>query len=276
MATKTISVMGCGWLGLPLAEKLVNMGYQVKGSTTTTPSKIAVLQEKGIQPFLLSFPENMLQTDLQEFLTADVLVFNLPPSKSSSGANTYEELLTTVLEARPATLQAIVFVSSTSVYPDLNREVYEKDAVASPEASSLMLRCEYRVQHSPEVSSTIIRFGGLMGGSRHPGRFLAGKTEVPNPTGPVNMIHLTDCVNLLSDIIRLEKWGYIFNASAPKHPSREEFYTMAAHQAGLVPPVFSHQGESSFKIINSDLLQKELNFSFQFPDPIQCLASPEF
>lgn len=267
--------MGCGWLGLPLAEKLVTMGYQVKGSTTT-PGKKAVLQEKGIQPFFLSFPENMPKTELQEFLTAEVLVINLPPSRSSYEASTYEQLLATVLEARSTTLKAILFVSSTSVYPDLNREVFEEEALASPEATSLMLRCEYLVQQVPKVTSTIVRFGGLMGGNRHPGRFLAGKTAVPNPTGPVNMIHLADCVALITEILRQQKWGYTFNACAPVHPSREEFYTVAAQQLGLVPPVFSHQEKTSFKLINSDYLQKKLHYSFQFPDPIQCLSSPGF
>ena len=38
-----ISIMGCGWLGLPLAAQLVKAGYNVKGSTTT-PEKLEVLQ----------------------------------------------------------------------------------------------------------------------------------------------------------------------------------------------------------------------------------------
>lgn len=30
----TVSILGCGWLGLPLAEQLLAEGYSVKGSTT--------------------------------------------------------------------------------------------------------------------------------------------------------------------------------------------------------------------------------------------------
>lgn len=32
---KTISILGCGWLGLPLAKKLVENQWIVNGSTTS-------------------------------------------------------------------------------------------------------------------------------------------------------------------------------------------------------------------------------------------------
>ncbi|WP_181306387.1 SDR family oxidoreductase [Rufibacter sp. XAAS-G3-1] len=275
MKQKTISIMGCGWLGLPLAQELVKLGFRVKGSTTT-PGKMALLRAKGIEPFLLSFPENSTKTDLENFLAADVLVFNIPPSRSSNETNAYEALLERVLEAAPPALTSILFVSSTSVYPDLNREVRETDAVATATASSLMLRSEFLVQRVPDKKSTLVRFGGLMGGTRHPGRFLAGKTEVPQPESPVNMIHLTDCVGLLTAIIQQEKWGFTFNACAPEHPSRREFYTHAAGRLSLTPPSFAPQAEDKYKRINSDLIQQELPYTFQFPDPLQCLGSPGF
>ncbi|KAA3438274.1 SDR family oxidoreductase [Rufibacter hautae] len=273
MQKTRISVMGCGWLGFPLAQELVKKGYEVKGSTTT-PAKVDVLQTAGIEPFLLSFPENSSETDLQDFLATDVLVFNLPPSRSATDQNSYEQLLQTVLAAAPAALK-VIFVSSTSVYPDLNREVKEEDAVASPSAASLMLRCEYLVQQAT-AQSTVVRFGGLMGGTRHPGRFLAGKTEVPQPNGPVNMIHLADCVGLLLEILQQEKWGFTFNACAPEHPTRQEFYTLAAKGLGLTPPAFALAEEEKYKIINSDFIQQELDYTFLFPDPLQCLFAPNF
>ena len=30
-----ISILGCGWLGLPLAKSLLAKGYKIKGSTTS-------------------------------------------------------------------------------------------------------------------------------------------------------------------------------------------------------------------------------------------------
>ncbi|WP_066836099.1 NAD(P)-binding domain-containing protein [Rufibacter ruber] len=274
MKPKKIAVLGCGWLGLPLAQELVKKGYRVNGSTTT-PGKLPILQEAGIQPFLLSFPENSSKTELSSFLEAETLVFNLPPSKSQ-GEAAYEQILQTVLAAAPAALQHLLFVSSTSVYPDLNREVVESDAIASPAAASLLLRCEYLVQHIQGITATVVRFGGLMGRQRHPGRWLAGKKDVPLPEGPVNMIHLTDCVQLLTEVLAQEKWGETYNACAPLHPIRQEFYTAAAAALALTPPAFAATTAPRFKQINSDKITADLAYRFHFPDPVACLASIDF
>ena len=31
-----ISILGCGWLGLPLAKELLDRSFEVKGSTTSS------------------------------------------------------------------------------------------------------------------------------------------------------------------------------------------------------------------------------------------------
>ncbi|GAB3814760.1 hypothetical protein GCM10028895_08160 [Pontibacter rugosus] len=62
-----VSIMGCGWLGLPLAEQLVKQGYTVKGSTTTA-AKQALLEEKNIQPYLLNLADEQVDEEqLQDF-----------------------------------------------------------------------------------------------------------------------------------------------------------------------------------------------------------------
>jgi 3-hydroxyisobutyrate dehydrogenase-like beta-hydroxyacid dehydrogenase len=48
-----ISILGCGWLGLPLAKALLENGFAVKGSTTSQ-EKLSVLENSGIQPFLIA------------------------------------------------------------------------------------------------------------------------------------------------------------------------------------------------------------------------------
>ncbi|WP_321539617.1 NAD(P)-binding domain-containing protein [Flavobacterium piscinae] len=47
---KQISILGCGWLGMPLAKHLLQKGYSIKGSTTTE-TKLELLQNEGITPF---------------------------------------------------------------------------------------------------------------------------------------------------------------------------------------------------------------------------------
>ncbi len=64
MALSIISVLGCGWLGLPLAEDLIDKGYKVKGSTTTE-SKLNGFLEKGINPYYINLTPIVQATDIK-------------------------------------------------------------------------------------------------------------------------------------------------------------------------------------------------------------------
>ena len=48
---KSIGVLGCGWLGLPLAKQLVTAGYSVRG-TTTTKEKLTEISRIEINLFI--------------------------------------------------------------------------------------------------------------------------------------------------------------------------------------------------------------------------------
>ncbi|MCJ8166285.1 SDR family oxidoreductase [Pontibacter sp. E15-1] len=266
-----ISVMGCGWLGLPLAEKLVKAGYTVKGSTTT-PEKMDVLLEKGIQPYLLNLQDENLDMDmLQDFLQAKVLVLNIPPHLRSDGGESYLRQMHVLLKAMSgATINRVLFVSSTSVYLDLNRVVTEEDIAYTLEQQpdNMLLQAEQLFQNGDGWMTTVLRFGGLVGDDRKPGRFLAGKKHVPNGDAPVNLIHLDDCLQIMYRIIEQQKWGATFHASADLHPLRKDFYTQAAHALGLTPPEFDAMEKTHFKLINSQKLKDALSYSFLHPDPM--------
>lgn len=267
----TISIMGCGWLGMPLAEQLMLHGYTVKGSTTT-PEKIEVMLEKGIQPFLLDLGSEQLdKAALEDFLDADVLVLNIPPHLRSDGGEAYLSQMHLLLKALLSSLVSrILFISSTSVYQDLNRVVTEEDISFTEEADpdNMLLQAELLFQDREDWVTTIVRFGGLVGGNRQPGRWLAGKKNVLNGDAPVNLIHLDDCVNILYRILEQEKWGKVYNACADGHPLRKEFYTATAQALSLTPPEFADMEETKFKLINSQKLKDELSYTFIHPEPM--------
>ena len=266
-----ISIMGCGWLGLPLAERLVNAGYTVKGSTTT-PHKVDLLQQKGIHPYLLDLQDdNLDKAALTEFLQTQVLILNIPPHLRSDGGEGYLKQMHLLLEfLSDAPVSRVLFVSSTSVYLDLNRVVTEEDISFTEEQQPdhMLLEAERLFQQGEDWLTTVLRFGGLVGDDRRPGRFLAGKKNVPNGDAPVNLIHLDDCVNLLHRIIEEKKWGQVFHACADKHPLRKDFYTQAALALGLTPPEFSDMDDTKFKMINSQKIKDTLAYQFVHPDPM--------
>ena len=47
-----IAILGCGWLGFPLAIRLLQAGHKVEGSTTSV-MKLQELSEEGIGPHLI-------------------------------------------------------------------------------------------------------------------------------------------------------------------------------------------------------------------------------
>lgn len=267
----TISIMGCGWLGLPLAEQLLKAGYTVKGSTTT-PAKIPLLQSAGIIPHLLNLQEEQPDTkQLHDFLQSKILVLNIPPHLRSDGGESYLQqmhLLRKALASSP--VNRVLFISSTSVYLDLNRVVTEEDITFTREQQpeNMLLQAEKLFQEGDGWMTTVLRFGGLVGENRKPGRFLAGKKNVPNGDAPVNLIHLEDCVHIMRRIIEQEVWGQVYHACADQHPLRREFYTQAAKSLGLPPPTFNDMPETHFKLINSQKIKDALSYTFLHPDPM--------
>lgn len=266
-----ISVMGCGWLGLPLAESLVRSGRRVNGSTTSE-QKLDVLHQSGINPFLINLSDPLVDLQaLDDFLQAEVLVLNIPPKLRADGGESYLQQMAVLHKALLASpVSRVLFVSSTSVYPELNRVVSEEDTSFTDELDpdNVLLKAERMFQHSENWVCTVVRFSGLAGGDRQPGRFLAGKRDLPNGDAPVNMIHLDDCLSILERIIAQEKWGQVYNACADGHPSRREFYEAATKALGLEAPTFRDMEETHFKLISNQKLKDDLAYVFSYPDPM--------
>ncbi|MBB6610388.1 SDR family oxidoreductase [Pontibacter sp. Tf4] len=266
-----ISIIGCGWLGLPLAETLVNFGKRVKGSTTS-PAKLDLLAQKGITPYLINLQEETTdEAALADLLETDVLVINIPPRLRADGGESYLNQLQRLRKAMlDSPVKKVLFASSTSVYNDLNQIVTEQDSqfTKPTDPGYSLLQAEQLFQEREEWLTTIVRFAGLADDDRSPGRFLAGKTDVPNGDGPVNLIHRTDCIMILKRIIEQEKWGEVYNACSDMHPMRRDFYPAAALALGLQPPVFKEMEETRFKIISNQKLKDDLPYVFQYPDPM--------
>ncbi|MBF9237997.1 NAD(P)H-binding protein [Hymenobacter sp. BT683] len=273
--SSTVLVLGCGWLGMALAHSLAATGHRVLG-TTTTPEQIATMEMAGIEPHLLRLgadfgasSEALLHRLLQ---AADVLVLNVPPRASSAGA--YPTLLRPVHRAVAAAgTKHVIFVSSTSVYPDEARMMRESDALSTRDAASDVLRAEgHFVPRYGQWKSTVVRLGGLIGPDRAPGRFLAGRRELANGNAPVNLLHLTDAVGVLAGIIKHDVWGHTFNVCAAQHPLRREFYPAAAHYLNLEAPTFKVEKGVSGKIVDSSSVRKLVPYQFQHDDVLKALA----
>jgi nucleoside-diphosphate-sugar epimerase len=160
-------------------------------------------------------------------------------------------------------VKKVILISSTGVYADQNKELTEFDDTRSETPSALiLLAAEELFKQQTAFKTTIIRFGGLIGPGRDPGRFFAGKKEIPNGLAPVNMIHQDDCIGLTRALLNKDAFGYTFNACTPHHPPKSDFYTQAATKAGLAKPEFLPELKE-WKIINSVSVPEVLGYDYR-------------
>ncbi|NQX85837.1 MAG: SDR family NAD(P)-dependent oxidoreductase [Flavobacteriaceae bacterium] len=268
MNNKQISILGCGWLGLPLAEFLIDRDYTVKGSTTSL-AKEEILKERNIIPFVFKLGESYDKTLMNDFFSdSEVIILNFPPKRISDILIVYQKQIKEVLPyIKPE--QKVIFVSSTSVYQNTNDWVTETiENKPEKESGKAVLAVEQLLQAQVKNNLTILRLAGLIGYDRVPGRFLAKKKEVSNGKAPINVIHQDDCIGLINAIISENAWGTVINGCADEHPLRETFYILAAEKVGLVPPEFKQSETVEFKKISNTKSKTLLNYTYKYPDPL--------
>lgn len=251
---ETVSVLGCGWLGLPLAKHLVGLGYSVKGSATTN-RHLDKLSSVGVKPFVIDIAK--LTSGVLSFLRSHILIINIPVFNFVD----YKNLLHQIEES---SIEKLLFTSSTSVYPNINDVITEEEGVEF--SDSPLVAIEKLFMSSAEISTTVIRFGGLIGYDRNPVNFFPSGKLVQNPLSNVNMIHRDDCVGLIEQIIVQGAWGEIFNCCADSHPTKREFYTKIANEQRLEPPHFEEPEKTEYKIISSKKVKNYLNYEFKHDD----------
>ncbi|MDO6736655.1 NAD(P)H-binding protein [Wenyingzhuangia sp. 2_MG-2023] len=265
MKSKVFSVLGCGWLGLPLAEALIEDDFTVKGSTTSV-EKCELLLSKDIQPYVLIIDED-IEGNLEHFLQADILFINVPFRKQKPFLKNYKKLVNAI---EISSVEHVVFISSTSVYPDVNGEVTEDMHFDVNPAKKELIAFENLFLDNPNFNTTIIRFAGLIGGTRNPGNFFKDDRIVENALAPVNLIHLEDCIGIVKATVKQQKWNVTYNAAASTHPSKASYYKKATEQLGKKPATFVEELKT-FKVVSNQKLIKELNYKFVYPDLIEGL-----
>lgn len=252
--TKKIGVLGCGWLGLPLAKHLIDHSYIVHG-TTTSASKIAILRNEGIHPHKIVLSESGIEGDIQNLLSQiEVLIIDVPPKLRGKKKESFiakMELLHA--DIKKSEVSRIIFVSSTAVYGDVKGTVTEA-TIPKPvtESGKQLLASEQLFHGDAQLKSTIIRFGGLIGPNRHPVTMLSKRQNLSNGNDPVNLIHLNDCIHIISTILENKYWSEFFNGVYPLHPTKMEYYSYEAKKRGIPAPDYSNSAPSLLnKIIES-------------------------
>ncbi|WP_316785800.1 NAD(P)H-binding protein [Pedobacter frigiditerrae] len=236
MKNKSISILGCGWYGLAMAKALVADGYHVNGSTTSE-EKLETFKKLNIKPYLINFNGESVNYD-ESFFNCDVLIISIPPKRNVQ-ADYPNKIKNIALAAEKANVKQIIFISSTGIFQNGNF-IVDDETIPEPNttAGEVLLAAEKVLKENQALTTTIIRFAGLIGPERNLAKYFAGKTDIANGLAPINLIHLDDCIGITKAIIEQKAFGNIYHGVTPSHPSREEFYTKACLSSGFEKPEF--------------------------------------
>lgn len=250
---KNIGIIGCGWLGLHLAEHL-SVSNKIF-ATTRTLAKKAHLTSLGYEVTGVDFSSNTSSWACLQDL--DIIVITVPFSK--------RDTITTLLDRFENIKQFIkgydkqlFLMSSIGIYPETEAEITENTYTDDVLQPNLIQIENYMKANFPQLN--ILRLGGLMGKNR------VFSNYQPQPTEQrVNHVHYEDICLIIEQMIMKNCSSKLYNVVAPEHPTKREIIQyqkeITTHQATTQKPFG--------KIVLSDLLQKELHYSFKNPDPMR-------
>jgi len=259
-----MSILGSGWLGLPLAKELINLGHTIHLSTRSG-DKLNVLSDMPSSTAYLIDIDN-LSNEIQDFLAAEILIINITSKNKDGFAKLIKQIETSAIKN-------VLFISSSSVYRSVNAVVTEDDGMES--SDSLLYQIEQMFMSNTYFKTTILRLSGLIGYSRHPGYFFKNGKVVQQPDAPVNLIHRDDCIGIITAIIKQAAWGDVFNGCAISHPTKREFYSYARDLLNSPHPEYSNESDSDmYKIVSSNKLINHLGYQFIHPDVMAVTFDP--
>jgi len=252
MKKLSISIVGCGWLGMPLLVSLVAAGHRVTGSSRDL-DRLADIQRAGGKAFPVDLPGRVPAGFAEG---CEVLIIALPPNGRRLGERTTRDYLEKLAGLRERFLRIpalrVIFISSTGVYGNATQVVTERtEPTPNTESGKAVIAAE-RLLTELFPDTIILRLAGLIGPGRHPGRFYGGRDRpIPLADAPVNLVHRDDviaAIHLLLEnyLFKEQKTGRaygpvqklfgmeakyrqpVFNVCAAAHPRKRDFYKAAA------------------------------------------------
>jgi nucleoside-diphosphate-sugar epimerase len=254
-----ISILGGGWLGYPLAQMLSELGAWVNLATRSKQRLDTYKLASNVESFLIDI-ENLndglqekLKQNITEFLSSDILIVNITNKNIPAFAALIRHI-------ENSSIKNVMFISSTSVYPDNNSIISEDQGLEL--ADHPLSQIESLFKQSNSFTSTVVRFSGLIGYGRHPGRFFRNGKTIKNAQAKVNLIHRDDCLNIITQIINDDIWEEDFNVCSDAHPNKQEFYTHAANSLGVEPAKCDSTTALACKVIDNSKVKTKLGYQF--------------
>lgn len=246
---KKLGIIGCGWLGNHIAEKLSDR-YEIF-ATTTSQSKLEDFASKGYHTTLVDFPDDLSEamTEWEMAPQLDSIIITVPFSGIRGAQVSMKERQENLLKFLGDYKGQLFLMSSTGVYPETEKEFTEDDQPAENVPSESFITGRF-----PQAN--ILRLAGLMGDQR-----LLKNYNISGLDLLVNHIHYADICSVVEKMLDNQSQSKVYNVVAPVHPNKEEVINA---QKDL-----PYEGErtNTGRTISPAKLISDLDFEFQYPDP---------
>ena len=282
-----VLIVGCGYVGFPLAAELARRGHNVFGLRRSASADNA-LKGAGITPLRA----DITQPDSLKQLPRDFdWVVNCVAS-GGGGAEEYRQLylqgmvnLTNWLvpssQRSNVTIPRVVYTSSTGVYGQNDGSLVGETSPTEPatETARVLVEAEKVLLASGRAKNfpaMILRAAGIYGPERGYllKQFLRGEARIEGSGARVlNMIHRDDLIAAIIATLNRGQAGELYNVVDDAPVSQFEFFQWLAAKLGKpLPPIANEDSTGprkrglTNKRISNGKLKRELGFEFQFPN----------
>jgi len=269
-------IVGCGYLGMPLASLWAHAGHRVYATTRGASGREATLRALGAEPVLF----DVLREGKLPRVDLVVTAVGMDHAQSSSMRDVYVDGLIHVVGAFPELPARWLHVSSTSVYGQDDGSWVNEASPTNPTDESGLIVLEAENALLGQVPhACVLRFGGIYGPNRlmKARAIRQGEPFQGDPARWLNLIHRDDGVRILDrlagvkpDQLNHRRVNVIDRLPVP----RGEFYAEMARCIGVPEPRWQprppgsptgrHEGNN--RRVDSALLAGWLGRDiFQFP-----------
>lgn len=287
-----VYIVGLGWLGTPLATKLLSYDYRVNG-TVRSISKQSQLKSRNLNADTLNLmpTESVDYTKLTNFEEGiqhskqNIVVINIPPGRQSFNKDAHVHNMKALIDYFiNKGVDKLIFISTTSVYGSANITVNLQTAVQpQTDSGKAHVEIENYILNNYCTKGLIIRPAGLVGPNidgtfRHPVYTLVKKEKIKNGLDPVNLVHQKDLINAIIRSIAIDITGKAINLACLDNPTKQDYYTWCATKLALPTPYFENDHfkvNSGKKIDASDSLTMLGNLTLNYPSVFDLLNESE-
>lgn len=263
---KKALIIGCGWVGLRFAKKLLAQGFEVR-VTSTSLSKVRLLKLEGFIPLLVDF-NFALDTAIRVSLCShcyELVLVSVPAKKREDLTACIKKFERLSQFLQTIKTKSIVYLSSVGIYPNAIQPISET-TIPNQLLDPKLFQAEQVLAFAVNKLN-ILRLGGIFGDNRIPGKHFSGKAcEVGKQLA--NYIHVEDIIAIILFLYKQGIEGQLFNAVSPIHPSKMEIILKMASKYNYPLPSSFEEIPSESKCVSSKKLIEAVGYQFQYENPL--------